>query len=240
MFLTLVWSMYQDIQVPLGYIFRNATLLLQALTHRSFVSSSSEGSISHNERLEFLGDAVLGLVISESVAEKFPLSSEGELSKIRAGLISRPALAQAAQRMHVGKWLRLGRGEEGTQGREKPSLLSNALEALIGAVYLDGGLEAARLVIRRILGPEFDKIQKGKVPSIRSDFKTRLQEWAHQQGTNPMYRLVGESGPDHQKIFLVEVLMNGEVWGFGEGKTKKDAEQQAAQQALRRSRSSVE
>jgi len=230
-------SMLQDIQDSLRYVFRDSALLLQALTHRSYSPSLSKDKSLHNERLEFLGDAVLGLVISESVADKFPLSSEGELSKIRAGLISRAALAQAAQRMNVGHWLKLGPGEETTHGREKPSLLSNALEAVIGAVYLDGGLEAARLVIQRILEPEFDKIQKGKLPSIRNDYKTRLQEWAHRQGTTPIYRLIGESGPDHEKNFLVEVLLKGMVLGEGEGTTKKEAEQQAARQALGRAKS---
>ncbi len=232
-------SMLQDIQDSLRYAFHDSTLLLQALTHRSFFPSPSKSTPLHNERLEFLGDAVLGLVISESVAEKFAQSSEGELSKIRAGLISRASLAQAAQRMNVGQWLQLGPGEETTHGREKPSLLSNALEAVIGAVYLDGGLEAARQVIQRMLAPEFDKIEKGKVPSIQSDYKTRLQEWAHQQGTNPVYRLIRESGPDHKKTFRVEVLVNGAVWGAGEGKTKKDAEQQAAQQAFKRGQPSA-
>ncbi|MDR4495239.1 MAG: ribonuclease III [Nitrospirales bacterium] len=226
--------MVQDIQNSLQYAFRDPTLLLQALTHRSVSPSHSESKLLHNERLEFLGDAVLGLVISESVAEKFPQSSEGELSKIRAGLISRAALAQAARRMNVGAWLKLGRGEETTHGRKKPSLLGNALEAVIGAVYLDGGLEAARLVIRRMLEPEFDKIQRGKLPSIRIDYKTRLQEWAHQQGSTPMYRLTREIGPDHEKIFLVEVLVDGTVLGDGQGRTKKEAEQQAAQQAIER------
>lgn len=231
-------SMFQNIQDFLRYVFRDPSLLRQALTHRSYSPTLAHAKPLHNERLEFLGDAVLGLVISETVAEKFPQSSEGELSKIRAGLISRAALAQAAKRMHVGQWLQLGPGEESTQGREKPSLLANALEAVIGAVYLDGGLEAARLVIRRMLEPEFDKIQKGKVPAIRNDYKTRLQEWVHQQGSNPCYRLIRESGPDHEKIFCVEVLVNGAVWGAGEGKTKKDAEQQAAQQALKRQQAS--
>ncbi len=225
--------MVQDIQDSLRYAFRDPTLLLQALTHRSVSPSLSENTPSHhNERLEFLGDAVLGLVISESVAEKFPQSSEGELSKIRAGLISRAALAQAAQRLNLGAWLKLGRGEETTQGRKKPSLLANALEAVIGAVYLDGGIESARLVIRRMLEPEFDKIQRGKLPSIRSDYKTRLQEWAHHQGSTPIYRLIRETGPDHEKVFLVEVLVDEMVLGKGEGRTKKEAEQQAAQQAI--------
>lgn len=224
--------MVQDLQDSLRYAFRDPTLLLQALTHRSVSPSLADNKPPHNERLEFLGDAVLGLVVSESVAEKFPQFSEGELSKIRAGLINRAVLAQAAQRLNLGASLKLGRGEETTQGRKKPSLLANALEAVIGAVYLDGGIESARLVIRRMLEPEFDKIQRGKLPSLRSDYKTRLQEWAHQQGSTPMYRLIRETGPDHEKVFFVQVVVGGTVMGEGEGRTKKEGEQQAARQAI--------
>ncbi len=227
--------MYQDIQSKLGYTFRDTTLLVEALTHRSFLATGSDIKTSHNERLEFLGDAVLGLVVSESIADTFPQCSEGELSKIKAGLISRAPLARAARRIDVGQWLRLGRGEEATRGREKPSLLANALEAILGAVYLDGGIGAARLVILRILASEFDNIKHGPSSFIGRDWKTRLQEWAHQrrQGANPLYRVVHESGPDHEKVFRIEVVLNGQVLGSGEGRTKKEAEQLAAQQALK-------
>ena len=141
----------QDIQVTLGYVFKQEALLLEALTHRSFSQTPEHTTTQHNERLEFLGDAVLGIVISESLVTLFPAFAEGELSKLKAGLISRGTLAKAAERLTLGKWLRLGRGEEASLGREKHSLLANALEALIGAVYLDSGLEDARDFIYRAL-----------------------------------------------------------------------------------------
>ena len=232
--------MYQELQDLIRYVFRDPTLLVEALTHRSFCPPDSGTKNSHNERLEFLGDAVLGLVVSESVTERFPQFTEGDLSKIKAQLISRTTLARAAQRMEVGKWLRLGRGEERTRGREKPSLLANALEAILGAVYVDGGLEAARVVVRRVLGPELATLREGRSRSIKNDYKTRLQEWAHQSGCSPGYRVIGELGPDHEKTFLVEVVMNNQVLGAGKGRTKKEAEQQAAQQALKRAEEGVQ
>lgn len=226
--------MCQDLQDLFGYVFRDPILLGEALTHRSFIPPEPTTNVSHNERLEFLGDAVLGLIVSESVTERFPQFTEGDLSKMKADLISRSTLARAAQRLQIGKWLRLGRGEERTRGREKPSLLANALEAILGAVYLDGGLEAARQVVGRVLAQELAALQEGKPRSIQHDYKTRLQEWAHQFGGHPAYRVTGEIGPDHEKTFLVEVVMNDQVIGAGKGRTKKEAEQQAAQQALRR------
>ena len=224
---------FEDIQGSLGYVFKEQGLLCEALTHRSFSQTQPQVASSHNERLEFLGDAVLGLVVSESIAAIFPYCTEGELSKIKAGLISRSTLAKAANRLRLGQWLRLGRGEEVTKGREKSSLLANALEAIIGAVYLDGGLEAVRAFIQKVLAIEFSVLQHSPVSSVGWDGKSRLQEWTHKHfGASPLYRLVQESGPDHQKEFTVTVEVQGKIMGRGEGRTKKEAEQRAAAQAI--------
>jgi ribonuclease-3 len=222
-----------DIQVTLGYVFNQESLLYEALTHRSFSQIHEHTHAQHNERLEFLGDAVLGLVISQILVANFPSFTEGELSKLKAGLINRATLARAAGRLQLGQWLRLGRGEEVSSGREKHSLLANALEALIGAVYLDGGLEAARAFISRVLAAEFSDLRDSPELSAGGDWKSRLQEWVHKhEGTSPQYRLVQESGPDHQKVFAIIVEIRGKVMGRGEGRTKKEAEQHAAEQAL--------
>ena len=226
--------MIDEIQSAIQYEFQQQTLLEEALTHKSYVQGSKDSCKRDNERLEFLGDAVLSLVICEYLAEAFPTSQEGELSKIKARLVSRSALAVASKRLRLGKWLKLGRGEERTKGREKSSLLANALEALIASIYLDGGLEAARSFVVRTLRPELDELNVSKTERGDWDYKSRLQEWSHKHHeTVPEYRIMKESGPDHQKAFEIEVLVNGQVLGLGRGKTKKDAEQQAACQALK-------
>ncbi len=213
---------FEDLQESLEYVFKQQALLCEALTHRSFSQTQPQAVSPHNERLEFLGDAVLGLIVSESLAAMFPSGTEGELSKIKAGLISRSTLSKAASRLQLGQWLRLGRGEEATKGREKISLLANVLEAIIGAVYLDGGLEAARALIRKVLTTEFSSLQNSPVSSVGWDGKSRLQEWTHKQfGVSPQYRLVRESGPDHQKVFAVTVEIQGKIMGQGEGRTKR-------------------
>jgi ribonuclease-3 len=222
-----------EIQHTLDYVFKQEALLREALTHRSFTQIPEQATAQHNERLEFLGDAVLGLVISESLVTIFPNFAEGELSKFKAGLISRVTLAKAARRLTLGQWLRLGRGEEASLGREKQSLLANALEALIGALYLDSGLETARIFIHRALAPEFSDLRNQPEVTGTGDWKSRLQEWVHKyDGTSPRYRLVHESGPDHQKVFCVTVEIGGHVMGQGEGNTKKEAEQRAAKKAF--------
>ncbi len=222
-----------EIQETLGLVFQQDRLLYEALTHRSFTQRQGSKSMPHNERLEFLGDAVLGLVMSECVTEMFPAFSEGALSKAKASLISRQTLAKVAERLGFGQWLRLGRGEEINSGREKHSLLANALEALIGAVYLDKGLESARQFIHRVLMEELSDLRDTPGLVIGRDWKSQLQEWVHKyQGTSPRYRLIRESGPDHQKLFAVAVEVSGKVMGRGEGHTKKEAEQRAAEEAL--------
>jgi len=222
-----------EAQSAIDYTFRQPKLLLEALTHKSYLQGSQEACQGDNERLEFLGDAVLALVISEYVTSACPTSKEGELSKVKARLVSRHSLAQAAQRLRLGNWLRLGRGEEKTKGREKTSLLANALEAVIAAIYLDGGIGPSRSFILRIFHPELEALEASKAGTLDWDYKSRLQEWSHKHHeTIPSYRTIHESGPDHQKAFDVEVMVKGRVLGRGKGNTRKEAEQQAARQAL--------
>ena len=218
---------------PLRYQFKNEALLEEALTHKSFVNERRGVNRRHNERLEFLGDAVLSLVISEHLAGRYPQLSEGALSKLKAGLVSEASLASAARRLDLGAQLRLGRGEELSNGREKHSLLADALEAVIAAIYLDGGLEAGRGFTLKALGEELRRIGSPETKPGGDDYKTRFQEWCQQRyDTLPRYVMVKESGPDHQKLFEVEVEIESHVAGSGLGRTKKEAEQMAAKQAL--------
>ena len=221
-----------DVQETLGYQFSQPSLLEEALTHRSHLQGTRDIDQRDNERLEFLGDSVLALVISEYVASAFPTSKEGELSKTKAHLVSRLSLAKAARRLSLGQFLLLGRGEEVTQGRDKSSLLANALEAVIAAIYLDGGLDPARTFILRALRTELNELSMATVETIAQDYKSRLQERTQKHhDTVPHYRIVRESGPDHQKCFEIEVIVNGMIRGIGLGQNKKEAEQRAAQQA---------
>jgi len=224
----------------LGYKFSTRELLERALTHSSAVpelraaGADEAVSVLHprdNERLEFLGDAVLELLASEHLLVAFPEWSEGQLSKSRARIVNAGSLEAAARRLRLGKHLRLGRGEEKTGGREKKTLLADAFEAVVAAVYLDGGLGAAREVLRRVL---FEQALEERGERIsESDRKSALQELLQGQGRAPAeYRLAGESGPDHQKIFQIEVWIDGECMATGEGSTKKEAEQRAARSAL--------
>jgi ribonuclease-3 len=223
-----------EAQQVIGYTFRNAGLLDEALTHTSYVNEFKDRGSRDNERLEFLGDAVLALLISEHVAAALPESTEGALSKLRAHLVSEATLARVARRLDMGRLLRLGRGEERTQGRDKDSILANTLEAVLAAVYRDGGLDAARGFARRVFARELDEAAGsdagGEVPG---DYKTRLQEWCQQRhGDVPQYATAKESGPDHQKTFVIHVSVQGRVLGRGTGRNKKEAEQAAAQEAL--------
>jgi len=190
-------------------------------------------SLQHNERLEFLGDAVLSLVMSEYLASTLPQSSEGALSKLKAQLVSESSLAQVARRLGLGEYLKLGRGEDRSKGREKDSLLADALEAVLAAVHLDGGFDASRMVTRHIFAEELTHIVAQQEQPGASDYKTQFQEWCQKRhDTLPRYATVRETGPDHQKSFEVELSIQGEVVGVGSGRSKKEAEQQAAKQAL--------
>ncbi len=219
--------MTDELRDALAYDFRDPKRLTDALTHRSYVNEVQLESITDNERLEFLGDAVLDLVLSEALMTRFPRAREGQLSRLRARMVSEVGLARVADRIGIGRALRLGRGEELSGGREKASVLADALEAILAAVYLDGGLEPARAIILRwFTVPDEEEL-------VESDAKTELQH--RLQGARrvtPHYRLQEESGPDHDKTFVVEVLVEDEILGRGIGRSKKDAEQRAAANAL--------
>lgn len=228
------------LEEKLGIRFNDPALLDHALTHSSAVPDLRAAKdlpggmaalIGNNERLEFLGDAVLDLLASEYLLENFPDWSEGQLSKSRARLVNARSLERAARRIGLGEHLRLGRGEEKTGGRDKPALLADALEAVVAAVFLDAGLRAAGEMLKRIL---FDKALEERGDRIAdSDRKSALQELLQRNGRPPAeYRLARETGPDHRKQFVVEVWADGACLGTGEGKTKKEAAQQAARNAL--------
>jgi ribonuclease-3 len=226
-----------QLEERLGYRFKRPELLERALTHSSAVpelradESAEAAAIQDNERLEFLGDAVLELLAREYLLESFPEWSEGQLSKSRARLVNAHSLYDAASRVRLGEHLRLGRGEEKTGGREKPALLADAFEAVVAAVYMDAGLGPAREMLKRLL---FEQALEERGERISdSDRKSALQEFLQGHGKpTAEYRLSVESVPDHQKVFRVEVWVNGERMASGEGSTKKEAEQRAAQSAM--------
>jgi ribonuclease-3 len=221
-----------ELESLLGHQFRDPRLLHQALMHSSRIPERAEHEPAEsNEKLEFLGDAVLELVVSEELVREFPEWSEGQLSKSRARLVNATAISLSAQRLGLGKYLRLGRGEEKTGGRAKPALLADAYEALIAAVYLDGGLEAARGFVRRSLVEGAIAVEAER--QGHTDHKSALQEFLQSRGMSPgSYHVIAESGPDHQKTFRVEVRIAGQVTAMGCGRTKKEAEQSAAIAAL--------
>lgn len=229
----------EQFEERLGHKFQNPELLKRALTHSSVLPelrAAAEGSLElaeDNEQLEFLGDAVLDLLASEYLLERFPQWSEGQLSKSRARLVNAQALDLAARRLRLGEHLRLGRGEEKTGGREKPALLADAFEAVVAAIYLDAGLASAREMLRTTL---FDFALEERASTLfETDRKSALQEFLQGRGKPPAeYRLAAESGPDHQKTFEVEVWVNGSCMASGQGSTKKEAEQRAAGIALER------
>lgn len=207
------------------------SVLLAALTHKSYVNEHRDGG-AHNERLEFLGDAVVDLAISHRLMERFPRASEGELSKLRALLVNEDSLARVARAIGLGELLLLGRGEEMTGGREKSSVLADALEAVIGAVYLAGGLPRVMELVDRHFGEALAGVAEGR---NGLDHKTLLQEGAQELlRLSPRYRVISESGPDHDKTFEVEVFLGDEPYARASGKSKKEAEQQAARRALQR------
>jgi ribonuclease-3 len=221
-----------ELESILGHQFRDPQWLLQALMHSSRIPErTAEEPTESNEKLEFLGDAVLELVVSEELVREFPDWSEGQLSKSRARLVNATAISLSAQRLGIGKYLLLGRGEEKTGGRTKPALLADAYEALIAAVYLDGGLEAARGFVKRSLVEGVIAVEAERLG--HTDHKSALQEFLQSRGMAPgAYYVIAETGPDHQKTFRVEVRIAGQVSAVGCGKTKKEAEQSAAIAAL--------
>ncbi len=228
-------SVLEEAQKTIQYVFTHSALLEEALTHKSHLQGKKGESLKDNERLEFLGDAVLGLIISEYLARTYPDVTEGDLSQTRAQLVRQSSLAQAARRLELGSLLRLGRGEERTHGREKSSLLANTLEAVIAAIFLDGGLAPARVFVLKALEDNLMALDQSNLLANRQDYKSQLQEWCQQQcSTIPEYHLVSESGPDHEKVFEVEVSIQGAIQGRGIGCNKKSAEQEAAKHAYSR------
>jgi ribonuclease-3 len=214
----------------LGVVALQPEVAVAALTHKSFVNEHRGEGLQDNERLEFLGDAVIDLAVSQRLMERFPEAREGELSKIRAAVVDEAGLAFMARELDLGTLLRLGRGEELTGGRQKSSLLADAMEAVIAALYLAGGLDPVLAVIDRFLGESFARAAAG---TLDRDYKTQFQELAQSRlRATPRYRVVAEHGPDHSKIFEVELDVRGEPFGRGAGRSKKDAEQAAAKLGL--------
>jgi len=221
---------YHILEAKLGYCFRDRRLLEMALTHKSYLNENPAPNREDNERLEFLGDAVLNLTVGHLLMECQPLRTEGELSRSRALVVNEAGLARVADELCLGEWLFLGKGEEQTGGRHKPSLLADACEAVTAAIYLDGGFDAAFRVVRQLFDP---RLREARDPA-NVDFKTRLQERAQGQlHCSPRYSVVGEAGPDHDKIFEVALTLSGREVSRGRGRSKKEAEQRAAAQALR-------
>jgi len=217
----------EEFENIIGYTFKNKELIEQALSHSSYANEKKRAGGS-NERLEFLGDSVLSIVVSDYLYKNINVP-EGELTKMRASLVCEKSLFVFAQQIELGEFLHLGKGEENTGGRERPSILADAFEAVIAAIYLDGGMEAAAKHILRSM-PE--DIKRTKKP-VLSDFKTLLQEVVQKNPEEKVeYVLIGEEGPDHNKRFVVEVCLNSQVIGKGKGKSKKEAEQLAAKEAL--------
>ena len=218
----------EELEEIIGYHFKNKHYLTQALTHSSYANEKKLGKLGSNERLEFLGDAVLELISSDYLYARFTQIPEGELTKKRASLVCEPSLAYCAREFGLPEFILLGRGEEMMGGRKRDSIVSDALESLIGAMYLDGGFEPAQaFVMKFILNDLEDK-------RIFYDSKTVLQEMVQEGGNHPVeYRLLKEEGPDHSKSFTVEALINGKSMGTGTGHTKKAAEQAAALEAIR-------
>lgn len=213
----------------LGVSFKDPALLEHALVHSSYVNENPDSEFSSNERMEFLGDAVLGLITAETLFQQFPNLSEGQMTRLRSALVSRDALYGMAKELKLGDYLNFGRGEESGGGRRRPANLAAAMEAVIAAVYLDGGLEAAREFIVRLLTPELEKVVGG----ISIDYKSRLQEWFQaREGRRPSYHVLAATGPDHAPSFIVEVRIGDRILGRGKGKSKKAAESEAAAAAL--------
>ena len=224
---------FDGLQRRINYRFRDRGLLEHALTHKSRAAEDASGGVADNESLEFLGDAVLGLVVADMLFRQFPEYDEGQKSKVKASVVSTASLARHAEQMGLGEHLLLGRGEEKTGGRFKQALLADADEALIAAVYLDGGFDAATVFLQRELQEAIDLGSSQTI--VGQDYKSALQERLQALGRPlPEYRVAGQAGPDHRKVFSVEVVVNGDVLGTASGKAKKEAEQEAARLALER------
>ncbi len=220
--------MIKDLEEAIGYRFQNITLLQNALTHSSYANERWHDSLRSNERLEFLGDSILGMVVAEYLYRNFPDRLEGELTRMRADMVCETSLAKVATQVDLGRHLLLGHGEEQGGGRNRASILADAMESVIAASFLDGGMAAAEGIIRRFI---LTNVPSGRMQN--QDYKTALQELVQQKKNQQLhYALVGENGPDHDKKFFVEVSLNGKVVGKGAGSSKKRAEQDAARAAI--------
>ena len=220
--------MIKDLEIAIGYRFQNIQLLQNALTHSSYANERWHNSLLSNERLEFLGDSVLGMLVAEYLYHNFPNRPEGELTRMRADMVCEQTLAAAANRIGLGSHLLLGHGEEQGGGRHRNSILADAMESVIAACFLDGGIEAALKVVQ-----QFILVEVPVTKLHNADYKTKLQELVQQKKNQVLsYRLAGQSGPDHDKQFDVEVSLNGSVVGSGSGSSKKRAEQMAAKAAI--------
>ncbi len=220
---------FEDLEKTIGVVFSDKNLLQQAFIHRSYLNEA-RGIRTSNERLEFLGDSVLSLLTSQFLYQEYPDFPEGTLTNIRSGLVKTTSLAAVADTLHLGELLFLSHGEEASGGRKNPSLLADTFEALLGAMYLDGGLETARKYLTRFLFPRAKDIVENKA---YIDYKSLLQEIIQEQSkTSPIYRVVKSEGPDHAKTFWIEVSAAGQKLGEGQGKSKQEAEQAAAARAL--------
>ena len=228
----------KTIEEKIGYSFNDPTLLETALTHSSYAREA--GGSTFNERMEFLGDAMLDAITGEELYKEFPGKGEGFLSRTRASLVCEKFLFEVALRLGLGDYLLMGAGEEKTGGRGRPSILADAVEALIGAVFLDGGYEAARQVVRKLLADGFRDAREGRL--LVKDYKTALQELLQSEGASAAdirYVDAGQSGPDHDKVFTVQLMINGRLEAEGVGKSKKQAQQNAAEAALSRRRNAI-
>lgn len=216
-----------ELEEKLGYRFRSRGLLEHALTHSSYANEHRGQGLTSNERLEFLGDSVLGVVVAEYLFSAHPGMPEGELTRTRAALVCEGSLHEVAKGLELGRYLRLGKGEDAGGGRTRPSILADATEAMLAAIYLDGGMEAVKPIIRALI------LNKEQEKAVDRDYKTALQELIQRTPGNVVsYRLIRESGPDHCRSFLMEVSIGEDVAGQGVGRTKKEAEQMAAKAAL--------
>jgi len=221
-----------DFEQRIGYRFKDKNLLSTALTHSSYANERKASQVPDNERLEFLGDAVLETVVSDYLFRHFPDMPEGELTRFRAGVVCEPVLVKVANELCAGDFLLLGKGEETTGGRERKSILADAFEAVAGAIYLDGGMRRAKSFILKNLTPEIKRMRES---FLTIDNKTRLQEIIQRTSRQPVvYVIVGETGPDHDKTFTAEASHSGETLGRGVGRSKKEAEQNAAHESLGR------
>ena len=217
----------EKLEEKLGYTFQNRALLENALTHSSYANENKHTGAQSNERLEFLGDSVLGMVTADYLYRVHPDLPEGDLTRTRAALVCEGSLVEVAQQLELGTYLKLGKGEDAGGGRERPSIVADAVEAVLAAVYLDGGIGSARKIIQRFI------LDREEEKSGSRDYKTALQELVQRESGQVLaYRLVGSTGPDHAKRFQVEVELNGATVGAGEGRSKKEAEQMAAKAAI--------